>query len=524
MEAGTTSPRPRPSRPTASASRAAVALSDMEKAAGAGTPTAYAEPFVSVRSYADAPQDDCTAKFSVSDALQETMERHITFMGTVGGGYVLATLDAPLDVPELTAGSESLGYWHGRMASFLVRPDSPNSRKLRDFAVYGLGASEESRAAVEATWDALSRGEEVADPITLSWEAMPLGGENGRRFTLLDVAVWLAVADAEGEGRSGLAKGIIAAAYARPIYRHRQAHQMPGITTKRIAKAMFTTDKVNRYVWNPAAILENGQKALLGFSDDGSGELDINLANKSDRRAGRVLSASYRIDFTGLRNVDISPGLSPQDQREYEALASLWNEVTEKGGPDVFSLKDVYWAMGGKSNLGTNTRKKLAEGAIRMNGAHISFDNFPETLSYKYPHFKYDGSLLPMELVTGYVDGQLTDGLIHLFREPPLFTFARGRGQFSSFGVEMLQTNLSKTSINVVVENYLREQIAWMRNPHGKRNGKIAFKELYNRVGVTKSRDKTRVRDKASRVLGHYEDKRLIKKYRLVADGYVVSL
>lgn len=496
-----------------SASRAAVALTANDKAAGAATPTANAEPFESVRSYADAPQADCTAKFSVPDALQEAMERHITFMGPMGSGYVLATLDVPLSVPELTAGGESMGYWHGRIGPFFVRPDSPDSHRLSEFAVYGLSASEETQTTADAVRDVLARGEKVTGSITLSWEVVPLEGENGRRFTLLDVAVWLAVTDAMNEDKSDQAESLILSAFRGA----QEQHIGPNleITATKIRSVTFTTDLVNRKVWDPLVLKPDG---------DGTATVGVDLANRTDRKLGITRRLSFHIDFADFADVGSTlarMGFNLWGQRVYEALSSLYAE-----GRTVVTTGEIAYAMGEKGKPGAALKRKINATISVLNVAHIFVDNEEEATAYKgYPHFRYDGSLLPMERLTGYVNGQFSDSLVHVLRFPPLSEFSAQRRQLTTCPVSVLQTPLSKTDRNLRVENYMRWQIAWMKNSSSKRGRKITLKDLFRSVKATSSTDRKRTREKAERLLSYYSSKEChwIEGWESMTDGFLIT-
>lgn len=302
-----------------------------------------------------------------------------------------------------------------------------------------------------------------------------------------------------------------------------EAEETPtlSIITNAIEEIDFATDKMNRTTWNQWATLEPGQLAL-GFTEDGSGELGINLANSKDRKNGIQRVMTYSIDFDKLDDVHITRRLEPYDRRVYEALSSLWNHVTSKTRQDTFSLKDVHYAMGYTTEPNASQKQKINDSITKMAKAHISVDNADEAGVYHYPHFKYDASLLPMERITGYVDGQVADGLIHLFREPPLFTFARQRGQLTTYKVELLQTPLSKTNKNLLIEDYIREEIAWMKNPKSKRSNKLTLSEIFKAAGISRSDDKTRKRKAIVKLLNHYVGIGFIKGFTETTDGFVI--
>lgn len=296
------------------------------------------------------------------------------------------------------------------------------------------------------------------------------------------------------------------------------------ISTTELKKIDFPTDKVNREVWNLWAGLKPGQLAV-GFSEDGSADIGINLANSKDRARGILRTVTYHIDFSGLEDMGIAPKLEPYDKRVYEALSSLWRHITCVTGRDTFSLKEIHYAMGYESNPSATTKQNINDSLTKMGNTNIFVDNIDEASAYNYPHFTWDAKLLPMERMTGYVDGQITDGLIHLYREPPLFAFARERGQITSYSIKLLQTPVNKTNKILSIEDYLRDQIAWMRNEgnSSRRSNKITFDGLFKAAGVTRRDDKGRQKDTARKILSHYIKCEFIRSFAEDSDGFTIE-
>ena len=96
--------------------------------------------------------------------------------------------------------------------------------------------------------------------------------------------------------------------------------------------------------------------------------------------------------------------------------------------------------------------------------------------------FQYTGTLLPSEDYSAVINGNLTDKAINFLREPPLITFSKERGQFTTFCIEILQSPLSKTDINLKIEDYLLERIA--RIKHGTGQPKILYKTIADNIGI----------------------------------------
>ena len=304
--------------------------------------------------------------------------------------------------------------------------------------------------------------------------------------------------------------------------RREEDARRPRISATTLEEVVTTTDKLNKTVWNRFANLAPGQLAL-GFAEDGSATIGIEMASGSDLENGKSRALIYAINFDGLEEAGIVPHLKPYDRRVYEALSSLWQHVTAETEQDVFGLKDIYFAMGYKGNPGAADKRKINDSITKMLNAHISIDNLAEADAYRYPRFRYDASLLPCERITGYVDGQVVDGLIHLFREPPLFTFARERRQLTSHSINVLQSPLSKTDTNIQIEDYLREQIAWMKNEKGKkRSNKITLASIFEAAGITRRDARKRKRADIVTLLDHYTECEWIAGFKDTGDGFEI--
>ncbi len=353
----------------------------------------------------------------------------------------------------------------------------------------------------------------LSEPVNFSIQIDKVRGHGGRVLKVLDLLVWLA---ANVQDDPAVAREIIEAFYGKPIKRE----ALRSIARVDPRKVNFTTDKVNRKTWGLFSSLESGQLAF-DFSADGSGSLNINMANKRDKEAGIERVVTYGIDFDGLADEGIAPRLDLYDRRVYEALSSLWNNVTSKGGQDCFALNDVYSAMGYTGNIGDAARRKINDSITKMTAARISVDNIEEADAYKYPHFRYDGSLLPMERITAIVDGQVANAVIHLFREPPLFTFARERKQVTTCSVKVLQSPLSKTDRNLAIEDYYREQIAWIKT--GKRNRRITDEDAIKETNL-KKKEWTRKRKDVTKLLNHYKEIGWIAGFEDDGAGFVINI
>jgi len=280
--------------------------------------------------------------------------------------------------------------------------------------------------------------------------------------------------------------------------------KMPSIIVRNIKKTDFPIDKVNRNVWKTVADA-NGQIAF---------KIDV-----SNSDSDKPIDVLYAIDFSDLDNVSISKDMTPYDKRVYIACDGLY-----RGGYDVVSAQQIYRAMMGnpKARASKTDINKINKSLDKMMFAHLYIDNIQEIESgYNRKHFKYDAPLLPMERIQAYINGQFVDAAIHFFRDMPLISFARERGNITTIEIALLDSPLSKTNANIDLEDYLIEEIARIKN--GKRNPKMLYETIYKEAGITTAMQLKRAPEKIKKLLEHYIACNYIKAYKTTKDAIIIE-
>lgn len=276
-------------------------------------------------------------------------------------------------------------------------------------------------------------------------------------------------------------------------------------TIKRAELLEMPLDKVNATIWN---LLEKDTGRQLAFAME-------------KRGSNKEITLLYSIDFdeTLREGIQITKKLLPFDKRVYIAVNALFN-----AGNNIITLTQIYYAMGYKGKPGTKDLQKIQASIIKMQGAQISVDNAQEAATYKkYGKFVYKGSLLPLEAAEHYsVNGALTDAAIHIFREPPLISFAKQRNQITTVEIKLLQSPINKTDNNLLIDDYLIERISRMKNSHGKSSNKILFNTIFDNARITAAKQKQRSKATIKRYLDHYKQCGFIKDYKEAADGVTI--
>lgn len=277
------------------------------------------------------------------------------------------------------------------------------------------------------------------------------------------------------------------------------------ITEKGINDIEYPLDKLNANVWT---LLKDAEQ---------TGQLVFAAEKRGSKQPADII---YSINFDEIENeVVVTKKLTAFDKRCYIATSALFNN-----GFNLITVAQIYVAMGNSGRPSATDIKKINESLTKMRAAHIYINNESENSLYpKYNKFVYDSSLLPMERISAVVNGQTVDGAIHLFREPPLTTFAKDRKQITTLSRQLLQSPLSKTDINLQIDDYLIERISHIKKSKGKLSSKLLYKTIFEKTNIKTRNQKMRGKEKISKYLTHYKKCNFIKSFRTESDGVTIS-
>lgn len=288
------------------------------------------------------------------------------------------------------------------------------------------------------------------------------------------------------------------------------ADEIFSIGAHRVKELDYPIDKVNNSVWN---LLEANTHGQLTFTKENP--LRIKSEPNGQKNPVNIL---YSINFDDIESeLPIVKRLTEYDKRVYISIGGLY-----AAGNSCMSLAMIYQAMGYRGEPGKADREKIDKSLTKMS-ARITLDTREEKAAkYNYPCYEYEGDLLPFERIRKKtsIDGQLVDSVIHVFREPPLIEFARGRKQLTTIHPKVLQTPLSKTEQNIAIEDYCIERIAQY-----KREGrKILLSTLYKKCNITSPSQKTRTPQKLKKLFDYYVECGEIKSYTLTKDAIIFDV
>lgn len=216
------------------------------------------------------------------------------------------------------------------------------------------------------------------------------------------------------------------------------------------------------------------------------------------------------INFDALGDLDVVKKLDHTDEALYTAAANLWIS-----GNECFSLSALYELYHKSTPHGGET-EEISNRLLKTAKTWLELDNKDESEVTKYPYFTYEGSLLPLERVTCYINGKLVEQAIHLLREPPLFTYARERGALVTVDRKYLSPPLNSSEKTDRLNIYLLRIIA-IAKKDSKIKNRITFKKVFDEMDV--KRDFPRFKGYMKRLFEFYKEGGFIKSYEQDKNG-----
>ncbi len=287
------------------------------------------------------------------------------------------------------------------------------------------------------------------------------------------------------------------------------------ITVKKTDKLIHAIDKVD-------------ENLFAGMFDEKASNQPA-LFNTVTTKKGQKINVTAYINYEKLPK-EITKELTDYDRRVYEAAAAIYN-----AGNTITTLTQIYYTMGGTGKPAAKQVEKISQSITKMMGTLFHIDNQDEIdNNINYPIIEYDGALLPMERVTATINGKITNAAIHLFREPPLMTFARERKQIFTCDLDLLQSPLNISETKFAIEHCLLSLLAMGKHEAEKEKRKpeqyrkpvkkeMLLETIYQRAKTTDRRTKPRTKEKIITLLTHYKSKGQIKDFRLTLDRVILE-
>ena len=280
--------------------------------------------------------------------------------------------------------------------------------------------------------------------------------------------------------------------------------ELPAASATRAEIIEYPLDKVNSNFWN---MLQETKKRTL-----------MRAFNMAATGSKKPVPVTFNIDFKQLeeKGLHIAKKLTPYDKRVYVAVSSLYNSKI-----NPITLTQIHYAMGNTERPASAHLMKIQSSITKMNLTLLEIDNIREAAVYNYDELPWKGAVLPCEQITAVANGKITDAAILLYREPPVITFAKIHSQITTITVKVLQSPVSKTDANLLIDDYLIERIAHAKT--GRLSCKILYETLYENAQITTYKQKERAPEKIKKYLEHYKECGMIAAYKMGKDGIQIE-
>ena len=298
---------------------------------------------------------------------------------------------------------------------------------------------------------------------------------------------------------------------------------IPALIAKRPEKYISPTDKISKYIFD---ITKNAP-----FYEPDGAAVKVGSISKRENGVKRefpvTTAVSLKLDKNNS-NIKFSNNtmLDPYCRSVHNAIATLY----AAGNKDM--TKDmIYRAIkggiekGGRDSPEEETREKISNAIDLLLRTTMTIDASQETRYYGRADFQFKGHVLPAQIFTAKVNGVEVKDCIKLLAEPPLYTYAKRHNQINSCDIRMLKMPIRSTEENVIIRDYVLEQVLDMQNEKSHRNNVMLYDTLFCHLGLKNAtkQKKADVRKKVHAILDNWVKGGFIKGYEDVKDGKSIT-
>lgn len=199
------------------------------------------------------------------------------------------------------------------------------------------------------------------------------------------------------------------------------------------------------------------------------------------------------------------------DQEVHDAVVSLF-----KAGNKYITSSMVYRAMTGKTKseyIHPDKLKEIEESIDKCMFSKLVIDASEEAAYFGYEEAKYDGALLSAEKMTIKMGGNRV-AAYQILVEPLLYRYAKAGKQISTIDIKLLDTPVSKTNDNIVLQGYLLRKIEAMKSDRTAERT-ILYEDIYKILGIDESQKvkNQRVRKYMDTMLEYWKGEKYITDF-----------
>ena len=254
--------------------------------------------------------------------------------------------------------------------------------------------------------------------------------------------------------------------------------QKNGLTVPKSVDLSFLQipmDPVTRTIFmgnsSPSGVLNSGKikatnKKKLRKNKNGKSKGEISYKVEYPQEFIGNIEDLEVVDFYGLANSypelkKILSHLNPWDRKVFIASSNICQYLEDQNRPLICSIVDIYHNMGYKKGRNPNSEmlEKILVSLKKMKILPLMLDNRTESgTGFNYEQYaEVTFQILDWDRIhLFYQNGTDAGDYISFMRVPPLFKFAKNRGQMLNVPMEVLQKGPSKTEMNLSIESFLQ--------------------------------------------------------------------
>ncbi len=236
------------------------------------------------------------------------------------------------------------------------------------------------------------------------------------------------------------------------------------------------------------------------------------------KKGGKPVNTLVSVKIDDLQGVTLGNDamLNPYNRTIHNIAVSLYT-----AGNTHFTPRMIYEAMNGyqrEHKPPEQVCKAITDSMRKLMYTAIKIDATEEAKAFGVDKLKFEGHLLPVVLTTAEINGQEIE-CFKFVDEPPLYTYASKKKQISRCDIKLLAVDLSMTPENVVIRDYLLEQITSMQSKKSKLLNVIRYDTLYEYLGIDAPNEnalrqrKNDIRAKVRTILNTWVREHFIARY-----------
>lgn len=272
---------------------------------------------------------------------------------------------------------------------------------------------------------------------------------------------------------------------------------------------MTTTDKVSNKLFD-------GAIAPL---------VETTVAN-ARRGSAKELNTVITINYDDLQEIQLlnrPKGLTAYDREVNDAILSL----SVVGGNEFFTDQMIYRVMTGNpsAKLSKAQQEKITQSIALLRGTIVKLSvSEEEAKAYDVEAINYEGNLLMIERVEVKLKGQ-TANAFRLRRAPILYEYAEGKNQIARVPMEIVNTDIVKTTDIIELQGYLLRRIMAMKGSTMSRT--ILYSTIFDKLNIGENlankgqvyKKRSKINDSIVRILEEWKEKAFIVDYKLNKKG-----